>query len=99
MSLISFDDLVTNDSRLKDGIIDKYISGSEKPVDLNIEYQQYENFINFSSAQRRLENFKYKIEQIESETALSASFVGITSGSDQLLIHHNNIVQNVCGFA
>ena len=91
VSLKSFNDLVTNDSRLKDGIIDKYISGSEKPVDLNIEYQQYENFINFSSAQRRLENFKYKIEQIESETALSASFVGITSGSDQLLIHHNNI--------
>ena len=29
-------------------IIDKYVSGSDAPVDLNIDYSNYENFINFS---------------------------------------------------
>ena len=91
VQLKSYDDLITTDSKLQDSIIDKYISGSEKPVELNIEYSRYENFINFSSAQKRLENFKYKIEQIELNTAQSASFVGVTSGSDESLKFHNNI--------
>jgi len=85
----SYDDLVTTDGRLKDEIEDKFLK--ETPVDLSIEYSQYENFINFSSAQKRLENFKYKIEQIEKETALSASFVGLTNGEADLKIHHNKI--------
>ena len=91
VQLKSYDDLLTTDSKLQDSIIDKYISGSEKPVDLNIEYSQYENYINFSSAQKRLENFKYKIEQIEENTALSSSYVGVTSGSNESLKFHNTI--------
>ena len=99
--LKSFDDLVTTDAELKEGIIDKFISGSEKPVELAIEYSNYENFINFSSAQKRLENFKYKIERIEQQTALSSSFVGVTSGSVQSSIHRGeirNIKNNFDGY-
>ena len=91
VQLKSYDDLVTSDTKLKDSIIDKFISGSEKPVDLNIEYSQYENYVNFSSAQKRLENFKYKIEQIEENTAKSSSYVGVTSGSNESLKYHDNI--------
>ena len=99
--LKSFDDLVTTDAELKEGIIDKFISGSEKPVELAIEYSNYENFINFSSAQKRLENFKYKIERIEQQTALSSSFVGVVSGSVQSSIHRGeirNIKNNFDGY-
>ena len=85
----TYDDLVTTDSRLRDDIEDKFLK--ETPVELSIEYSQYENFINFSSAQKRLENFKYKIEQIEKQTALSSSFVGVTNGESDLKIHHDNI--------
>ena len=92
--LKNFDDLVTTDAKLKDSIIDKYISGSEKPVELSVEYSQYENYVNFSSAQRRLENFKYKIEQIEENTALSSSFVGVVSGSDESL-KYARIIRNI----
>ena len=77
--LQTYDDLVTGDERLKKEIEDKYISGSEKAVELNVDYSQYENFVNFSSAEKRLENFKYKIELIEQYTAKSASFVEITN--------------------
>ena len=44
VSLKNFDDLVTTDVKLKDNIIDKYISGSEKPVELSVDYSQYENY-------------------------------------------------------
>ena len=101
VSLKTFDDLVTTDAVLKEGIIDKFISGSEKPVELSVDYSQYENFINFSSAQKRLENFKYKIERIEQQTALSSSFVGVTSGSVQSSIHRSemrNIKSNFDGY-
>ena len=94
VNLKSFDDLVTSDETLKNQIIDKFISGSEKPVELSVDYSQYENFINFSSAQKRLENFKYKIEQIEENTALSASFVGVVSGSVES-IKHEKIIRDI----
>ena len=94
--LKNYNQLVTTDAELKENIIDKFISGSDKPVELSIEYSQYENFINFSSAQRRLENFKYKIEQIEQQTALSSSFVGVVSGSVQSSIHRSKI-RNIKG--
>jgi len=101
VELKNYEELITNDSRLQDDIIDKYISGSEKPVTLNLDYSQYENYVNFSSAQKRLENFKYKIEQIEENTALSSSFVGVTSGSGESLKFHRkikNIKNNFDGY-
>ena len=95
----TYDDLVTTDNRLKDEIEDKFLKDFSSNI--NIEYSQYENFINFSSAQKRLENFKYKIQQIEKETALSASFVGVTNSTVDLNLHHNairNIKNNFDGY-
>ena len=94
VNLKSYEDLVTTDPKLQAGIIDKFISGSEKPVDLSIEYSQYKNFINFSSAEKRLENFKYKVQQIEQNTALSSSFVGVVSGSVESL-KYDKIIRDV----
>ncbi len=89
--LKSYDDLITTDARLKKEIVDKFISGSQKPIDLNVEYSRYENFINFSSAEKRLKNFKYKIQQIEENTQLSSSLVGVTNAEIDLLNYDNNI--------
>ena len=58
ISLKSYDDLVTSDAKLKKKIEDKFLI--ERPVELSVEYSNYENFINFSSAKKRLKNFKYK---------------------------------------
>ena len=38
----------------------------EKSVEITVDYNDFTNFIHFSSAQERLENFKYKITQIQS---------------------------------
>lgn len=39
---------------------------NEKGAELGIDYSEFENFINFSSAEERLRNFKYKLQLIES---------------------------------
>ena len=90
--LKSYNDLITDDSKLQKNIVDKYLSGSNKPVELNVDYSNYKNFINFSSAEKRLANFKYKIEQIESYTAQSSSLVGVTS-SEKDLERFDNLIR------
>ena len=41
---------------------------NEKEININIDYEKYSNFVNFSSAKTRLENFFYKVELIQSYT-------------------------------
>ena len=72
-TLKSFNDLVTTNKDLKNDILDKYLTGSQQPIELNADYSNYENFVNFSSAEKRLSNFKYKLQLIESYTAQSSS--------------------------
>lgn len=38
----------------------------EKSVEITIDYTDFSNFVHFSSARERLENFKYKLTQIQS---------------------------------
>ena len=90
-ALQTYEDLVSGYVRLKKEIEDKFISGSLKPVKLNIDYTQYENFINFSSAEKRLKNFKYKLQLIEEYTAESASFVEVTNAETDANIFDTKI--------
>ncbi len=94
----SHTDLVTTDTKLSKKIEDEFISGSGAAVELNIEYSNYENFVNFSSAEKRLKNFKYKIQQIESNTQESASLLGTTSAENDLLILDRRIRESVNKF-
>jgi hypothetical protein len=48
-------------------------------ITLNIDYSDYANFINFSSAQTRLENFYYKLSLIESYQASASLSSGTTT--------------------
>ena len=50
----------------KQSLMNKYTSGSAyEQAHLNIDYYNYKNFVHFSSAKERLENFKYKLGLIE----------------------------------
>lgn len=51
----------------------------EKGVELSIDYTDYSNFINFSSAQDRLENFKYKFDLITAYQSASNSRLNSTA--------------------
>jgi hypothetical protein len=99
--LQNYSDLVTTDSKLQNEIVDKFISGSNNPADLNIDYTNFENFVNFSSAEKRLKNFKYKVQQIETHTAKSASYASTTNGANDALIYEDkirNIKNNFDGY-
>ncbi len=92
-----FDEIISSGSLTSTDIVNRYISQSSFNLDnLNIEYTsgsdvystyflKFENFVNFGSAQTRLENFQYKIETIESwedkltTTLYSASLLSTSS--------------------
>jgi hypothetical protein len=67
----SLDDLILSGSTSSTKLITKYLSGSlMDTTDLNIEYSSgstylWENFVHFSSAKERVDNFVYKIRLIE----------------------------------
>jgi len=73
---------------------------NEKGAELGIDYSEFSNFINFSSIEERLRNFKYKVELLESyqvnlnvinTTGVSYNSSGI-SGSRQ---YYENLLDGV----
>ena len=65
---------------------------SQKGVNINVDYTDFSNFIKFSSAQRRIENFYYKVQLIE-EYTYSASFSGV-SPSNYYMSSSQNVWQS-----
>jgi hypothetical protein len=51
---------------------------------LNVDYTNYENFVHYSSAARRLEGFKYKLTNIEEYTTASSSLAESNSPTANL---------------
>lgn len=62
----------------------------EKGISLNIDYSEYSNFVHFSSAQTRLENFYYKLTLLE-EYQVSAS---VSSGTNTYISASNTVLEN-----
>ena len=56
----------------------------EKELDINVDYTSFENFIHFSSAQTRLENFYYKIQLIEQYSSSIAILNNATNSSSSI---------------
>lgn len=46
-------------------LINNLVSSSFDPIDLNIDYRDYSNFVFYGSATERLKNFKYKLGLVE----------------------------------
>ena len=56
----------------------------KEEINININYENYSEFIKYSSAKTRLENFMYKVGLIESYTnSISASLGSISSGTQE----------------
>jgi hypothetical protein len=75
---VDYDYWITSDSEYKswteilgenvhtsEQLMNRYISGSNLPVTLNVDYTEFKNFIYYSNARSRVENFLYKMELIE----------------------------------
>jgi hypothetical protein len=74
----------------------------EKGIEINIDYTDYSQFIHFSSAQTRLENFYYKlslIEQYNNNASYSNSGLPLNLyTSDSQIIWQNKINEIITGF-
>jgi hypothetical protein len=79
--LKSWTDLLVSSTQTSQQIVDAYFSGSLSGIQLNIDYSDFNNFIFYSSATERLENFKYKLQLLEVYTSQSIA-VSKISGSD-----------------
>ena len=71
----------------------------EKGLNINIDYTDFNNFIHFSSAQSRLENFYYKISLLEDYSSSIAILNNTTSNnpSASIAVYENlssNIITN-----
>jgi hypothetical protein len=71
-------------------------SVSQSKADIDINFTSFENFIHFSSAKERLNNFKYKLELIESYSFQSQSLV-INSGPSSEIVTINNNIKEIKG--
>ena len=79
-SLKTWTDLLSSTTQTSQQLVDTYFSGSLMGRQLNIDYSDFNNFIYYSSARERLQNFKYKLELLEYYTSQSL-FVSTLSGS------------------
>ena len=92
----SQNNLLSDNDELNRKIERQLVSGSLLNVQPNIDYQKtsteyYEvddtgfgNFVHFSNAERRLRNFKKKLELIEKHTATSHSLENVTSALSRI---------------
>ena len=82
---------------------------NEKEININVDYENYGNFVNFSSAKTRLENFYYKVGLIESASNELEDFYGLVtsntinqtffSASTATINNQiNNIIKNFDGY-
>lgn len=83
----SWNDLLDNGAPAAQRIIDNIISSSGE-VTLNIDYTDFNNYIFYSNAQSRIENFAFKMELIESYSADNSNLLSL-SGSQTPFISSN----------
>ena len=81
-------EILTSDKTISNELKNKFISQSLDSIELNTDYSQFKNFVNFSSVEKRIRNFKLKLEDIESKKILSSSYVGVSGSSNDLKKHH-----------
>ena len=89
----SEDEILTSDTSVASELKNEFISQSLSSVGINTDYSQFKNFINFSSAEKRIRNFKLKLENIESYKISSASYVGVSGSANDLKVYHSKILE------
>jgi hypothetical protein len=79
----------------------------EKSIEITVDYNDFSNFVHFSSANERLENFKYKLTQIQNlqkdinninNLNISSSLTFTTSSVINLQSQVDNLIQKFDGY-
>ena len=87
----SMTEILSPDSAVSSELRNEFLSQSLDSVEINTDYSQYSNFVNFSSIEKRVRNFKLKLKNIESYKISSASYVGVSGSVSDSNIYHYKI--------
>jgi hypothetical protein len=98
---LSYADLVLTSLTSSTNQLNSLLEGKE--IDINVDYTDFSNFVHFSSAQSRIENFYYKVGLIESYSSSIATLSNTTNNnpSSSIAIYEskiNNIITNFDGY-
>jgi len=102
----TWDTILGTNTTTKQKLLNKYVSGSAyESTLLNIDYHNYNNFVHFSSAKERLENFKYKLGlieyydgQITTLNAMESESVYNTSNLNSYTLKKEEVVNGFDGY-
>ena len=83
------EDLLTSDNYLSSSLFNEILSGSNQ-ADINVDYNDYDNFSTFGSVRKRLENFWTKMERYEYYSKESGSLAVLTASA----VFKSEIVKN-----
>jgi len=67
---------------------------NEKGLQINVNYEDFNEFIHFSSAKTRLENFYYKVSLIEGYNNLIQELIDVNSSTTAVTASIENIIKN-----
>ena len=100
--LKSWNDLLDTNLSTSQQIIDKYISASFEEH-INVNYSDFSEFVHYSSAVERVNNFKYKLELVEGyddriKTLRQVSGSEALTNISQSIVRKNNVVSGMDGF-
>lgn len=87
----SWNDILSANVQTSQEILDRYISSSNIPVQLNVNFREFENFVFYSSAEDRLNNFVYKMELIERYNSELATLNTYTGSANTSSIDFNKV--------
>lgn len=102
----SWDDILSNPQTAAQTTRTLFSQSFTEGMQLNVDYRQFENFVKFSNATDRIENFNYKVGLIENYYNLSSSLAS-TNASESIYIQAqiedtlakaDNIIGNFDGF-
>jgi len=87
----SLEDLYTNNNFLSSSLFNEVLSGSNS-ADINVDYNDYGNYSIFGSVEKRIQNFRTKLERYEYYSSESGSLAvkAASTGS----VYESEIVKN-----
>jgi len=75
---------------------------SQSGVEINIDYSDYSNFIHFSSAQERLDNFVYKLGLLQAYESASLTITAqlatsASAATSESITYYENLIKGIVG--
>ena len=93
---LSYNDIISTSITSSSNQIQNIINDSS--LNISVDYTNFNNFIHFSSAKTRIENFYYKVSLLESYSGSLSNLKNITSSNQSELIFKDKITDVIKNF-